>query len=361
MMVFCTVFDSGYLDKGIVMYESLRDNCEDDFRLYVIAFDDICYKTLSDIEDIRLIPIYYKEFETSKCLEIKNNRSHREYIWTCSSLSVQYVLDEFEEDSCTYIDADLFFYSSPKPLFDEIDMFKADAGIMEHGYINDPENRRYIEYSGKYCVEFNYFRNNPNGRKILNWWCDSCIECCQELSDGIHFGDQKYIEQFEVLFDKVHVFTNKGAGLAPWNLAKYRLEGTTKDIILKENSKYRDNDSRRNDEDSCFKPIFYHFQQMTYIDKSMVDIHAYMYPRKIEIELRNTFYIDYLKRIARKRKELAEEGIIDLWAKQQFTNKEQFGEFFMLLVKYERNPYIAVRRLFRWLFRRSLDYITILE
>jgi len=38
-MNFCTIFDSEYLLKGLVMYRSLEENC-DDFHLYIFLFDE---------------------------------------------------------------------------------------------------------------------------------------------------------------------------------------------------------------------------------------------------------------------------------------------------------------------------------
>lgn len=43
MMNFCTLFDSYYIHKGIALYLSLERVC-DDFKLYVMAFDEPSYK-----------------------------------------------------------------------------------------------------------------------------------------------------------------------------------------------------------------------------------------------------------------------------------------------------------------------------
>lgn len=350
MMVFCTLFDCGYLDKGLVMYESLRDNCKDEYRLYVLVFDDLSYHVLDKIKDEHLIPISFHDFETDDILQIKSSRNNREYMWTCSSLCIRYVLDIYNEDSCTYIDADMYFYSSPKPLFDELIEASADVGIMEHRFIDNAENRRYFKYSGKYCVEFNYFKNSLNGRKVLDWWCDNCIDSCQELQDGVHFGDQKYVERFEELFENVHIFKNKGAGVAPWNLARYRISNNEDKIILKEVIGNSHDD---------IELIFYHYQQITYLSENLVDIHAYMYPYRIDIELRDLIYLDYLKRLSEERARLYRDWNIDMWDGQKYTSKENFYEFMEMMIRFERNPFVAVMRFFRWILRRRFDYIII--
>ncbi len=350
-MIFCTLFNSGYLDRGLLMYESLKEACDNDFRLYVIAFDEDSYRVLSEIEDKNLITISRGEFESPEIVELKESRSAREYMWTCSSLSIEYVLEKYKEDSCTYIDADLYFYSSPRRIFDEIETARADVAIMEHGYVDVPENIRYINYSGKYCVEFNFFRNNDNGRRVLAWWRDSCIECCQELQDGIHFGDQKYLEQFLNLFNNVYVIQNEYSGIAPWNLAKYRYIDDVNGI------------PRVVDYSNTSTPefiIFFHFQQISFLSQNLVDIHAHMYPRKIDKLLCDRLYVEYVYKLLCKRSRIKEDYDIDLWKCTEFATKERFVDFLGELFKYERNIEIFLRRLLRWILYRKNDYVSII-
>ena len=62
MMIFCTLFNSGYLDKGIVMFQSLQ-KVTNDFKLYVVSFDDKCFEVLQRYRSDQLIPISLEEFE----------------------------------------------------------------------------------------------------------------------------------------------------------------------------------------------------------------------------------------------------------------------------------------------------------
>ena len=52
MLNFCTLFDSNYIDRALVMYQSL-EAVLDDFKLYVIAFDLKCEEILKDRKDIK--------------------------------------------------------------------------------------------------------------------------------------------------------------------------------------------------------------------------------------------------------------------------------------------------------------------
>ena len=44
--IFCTLFDSNYIDKGLVLYDSMCE-CIGEFKLYVFAFDEKCFELLS--------------------------------------------------------------------------------------------------------------------------------------------------------------------------------------------------------------------------------------------------------------------------------------------------------------------------
>ena len=183
-MVFSTLFNSGYLDKGLALLQSLRETAGKNFRLYVVAFDDKCYDILSQFVDDNLIVISLEEFETPTLLKVKQTRTEQEYCWTCSCHTIKYVIETYEESQCTYIDADMYFYQNPQILFDEIERSGCDVSIIEHGFVPCKENQRLMRFSGKYCVEFNTFFATENGMNILNWWCERCIECCTSKADG---------------------------------------------------------------------------------------------------------------------------------------------------------------------------------
>lgn len=292
-MVFCTLFDSNYLDKGLVLFDSLK-KVIDDFKLYVIAFDDKCYEVLSDIADKRIVPISMKEFETEELLIAKSNRTRGEYCWTCSCFSIAYVLDNYE-DICTYIDADLYFYSNPQCVIDEMIEHDCQVQIIEQRLDNRRISRELTKKMGKYCIEFNTFTNDSNSRKILRWWQDRCLECCTATPDGKIFGDQKYLDDWLERFEGVNVVENVGAGVAPWNITNYELERTEGDNIY---VKYKPMDITK-------KMVFFHFHSVHYLDEEHVDIKVFTGASHTSEELVKLFYYPYLKKIQEKREYLS--------------------------------------------------------
>ena len=220
-MTFCTLFDTYYIDKGIAIYRSLERTAGDSFKLYIFCFDDKSYDILESMNLSRAVLVKSTVLENETMLKLKAERSKAEYCWTCTPQIIEYVLDNYDEESVTYIDADLYFFSSPQPLFDEIKKADANVVITEHRFANNMNGRRLCKRSGKYCVEFNYFDQSENSRKCLNWWKEKCIEWCYHIYEPERMGDQKYLEKFPKLFEGVHELQHLGGGVAPWNVQQY--------------------------------------------------------------------------------------------------------------------------------------------
>lgn len=289
-MVFCTLFDSNYLDKGLVLFDSLVKNAGN-FKLYVIAFDDKCYDVLHSLNDDRLLPIRMGDFENEELLAAKGNRSRGEYCWTCSSHAIAYILDNYD-DQCTYVDADMYFYDDPQKVIDEMESSNCHTQIIEHRFDSRTISRRMMARSGRYCVEFNTFTNAEESRRALRWWQDRCLESCTVSADGKVFGDQKYLDQFQTLFKGINVVSNVGAGVAPWNIANYDLvskDGDNIEIVYKVNEKIRTS------------LVFYHFHNLAYLNKDAVNIEVFSKAAHTSEALVEAIYYPYLKKIEEKR------------------------------------------------------------
>ena len=66
--VFCTLFDSNYLDKGLALYFSLRHVCEN-FILYLFPFDEAAEKVLLDLDLEKVELITLKKFESKESVD----------------------------------------------------------------------------------------------------------------------------------------------------------------------------------------------------------------------------------------------------------------------------------------------------
>ena len=275
--VFVTLFDSGYLSRGLTMYESLRSVCTD-FKLYIIAFDEECEKKLYEANLEKTIIISLSDFEDDELLAVKGNRSRGEYCWTSTPKSVLYVFDRYNEKICTYIDADMFFFQDPSCLIDELEDDEV-VMITEHRY-SDYCDQTGI--SGKYCVQFMPFKNNDKARRILEWWKERCLENCGHDPEKGICGDQKYLDNWCQQFEGVHELKNFGGGVAPWNVNQYKFYKENDRTILKEIST-----------GLCAELIFYHLHYLVFFDKVVVNLTGGLY--KIPDSCLTHVYKEYIR------------------------------------------------------------------
>lgn len=288
--VLCTLYNCLYLDKGLVLYDSLRE-CAKDFKLYVLCMDDKCYEVLTNLKQENQIPVRLSDFEAGDdaLLKAKGNRSMGEYCWTCSSSFIRYILNHYNEESCTYIDADMYFYYEPQILVDEMKRAGKSVMVVPHRF---PECKKVLAQKyGTYCVEFNTFLNTPESLEVLEYWRSRCLECCSNLGDGVHWGDQKYLEELVSKFKCVHVCKNPGAGVAPWNISLYRFPTRNK---FEYNAFYKPLEL-------CYPVVFYHYQGVKYITRNKVISSIQANMEDIDYEFVDYLYKDYLVRIDKKK------------------------------------------------------------
>jgi len=267
------------------MYESLRGNC-DSFHLYVFAFDDRCYEILGGLALEKVTVISLKEFESSELLALKPMRTRAEYCWTCTPSIIRYSIDQFELDHCTYLDADLYFWNSPKYLLEE--MGENSILITEHRY---PPRYDQSKKSGKYCVQFMTFRDDERGNKALNWWRDACNVWCYDRFEGGKFGDQKYLDDWTERFEGVHVLRHMGGGVAPWNIQQF-------DIVERRDKLF----GRVKNSEIEFELIFYHFHQLHFFINGQIDLGSY----KLSEHVKKFIYRPYIKHLEKIQTELPE-------------------------------------------------------
>ena len=272
MYNYCTLFDSNYLTRGLAMYESLEKQ-SNDFHLYVFAFDDRSFNLLNQLHYNSMTVISLLAFEDEALLKIKESRSAGEYCWTCTPSVIKYAIETYNLQSCTYLDADLYFFSNPAVLIEE--MGDASVLITEHRYTPEYDQSKT---SGIYCVQFMTFKNDERGMIALNWWRDACIEWCFSRFEEGKFGDQKYLDDWAVRFDGVHILQHLGGGVAPWNVQQY-------DLL-----------------DTDFELIFYHFHNYKLLENDKVELGHYRLNKECLVMLYKP-YTKHLQQIAYKLKE----------------------------------------------------------
>lgn len=292
MQQFCTLFNSGYLSRGLAMYHSLLSKTTN-FHLYIFAFDENCHAILRQLKLSNVTIISLHEFETPELLSVKDSRTAGEYCWTCTSFTIWHCIHTFSLDHCTYLDADLLFFSDPKILTDE--MGTKSVLITEHRYSEEYDQS---ELSGKYCVQFVTFKNSAEGLHVLDWWKSACLEWCYNRFEDGKFGDQKYLDDWLIRFGGVHVLRHMGGGLAPWNVRDYSFTTVNEQIWV---------------EDQLSFPVplvFYHFHDFRYCENDSFRLTAEQYLlRNDVIEVVYSAYVKVLGNAESQMKRISPHAV----------------------------------------------------
>ena len=271
---FVTIFDSFFLPQGITLYNSLVD-VKINFTLWVICIDEQTFNILNKLSLNNLKLIKLSDVETPELLSVKKDRTNREYCWTFTPFSADFV---FNVDSTvgrvTYLDADLYFLRNPDNIFQEFEKSGKSVMITDHGYA--PEYDQSAT-SGKFCVQFMIFKRNKSN-DVRKWWQGECLNWCYNRFEDGKFGDQKYLDKLPELFpNDVHILERLEYALAPWNANRFPYSSA----------------------------IFYHFQGLRILKKNKIDLAIYPLP-KVLIDY---VYKPYIKLLLESCKILEEVGL----------------------------------------------------
>jgi len=247
---FCTLFDKNYLIKGVAMMQSLASNCSN-FHIFVLCMDLETHQILLELKLPFVTLIQLNELEDDRLRLVKPTRGVAEYCWTLSPCLPSYILKNYP-DVCfiTYLDSDIFFYSSIDPIFDET----ADASIVITEHRFSPRLMDRI-VNGRFCVQWVGFKRDTEGLACLERWREQCIEWCYyRLEDG-KMGDQKYLDDGPDSYKNCHIVQHLGAGVAPWNYSQYEFSKNSLGLISV----------------NSLPLIFYHFHQLQMLPSGKFD------------------------------------------------------------------------------------------
>lgn len=223
---FVTLFDSNFLPMGLALHDSLMAQAQP-FHLWILCMDELVEKQLKRISlpHVTLMPL--REVETHDLLVVKPGRNRAEYCWTLTPFTFQMVFDRNQGiQRVTYLDADLYFFGSPRILLNELDASGKHVLITEHAYA--PEYIRSLAVNGRFCVQFLTIRHTPQAGTVMRWWQERCLEWCFDRNEDGKFGDQKYLDAWPELFgNEVTIVQQMDKTLAPWNVnyMEHKMQG----------------------------------------------------------------------------------------------------------------------------------------
>jgi GT2 family glycosyltransferase/tetratricopeptide (TPR) repeat protein len=250
---YCTYFDRHYLIKGLALLNSLQLHSGGDFKLFVVCADELTRLLLTKlaIPHVITIPLHQLEQGDSALLAARQSRSLVEYYWTLTPTVILRILEQHHHiDVLTYLDADLYFFSSPAPIFEEL----GNHSILIHAHRFSPAQAHLGVDNGKFNVGLLSFRRDARGMEALRWWRERCIEWCYARSEAGKMGDQMYLNDWPTRFKGVVELRHQGGGVGPWNHDRYvcRVDGRGQVFV----------------DDAPI--IFYHFHSCTFVTPDVV-------------------------------------------------------------------------------------------
>lgn len=289
--ILVTFFDNNYIPKALATYKSL-EKVHDNFNLYGFCFDDLAYNVVKKLNYRNFIPVHYSEFENEELLKSKADKEKMyEYYWSCKPYTIKWVMEKTGAKMVTYIDCDFMFFQSPESIFKEGD--RTSVLIQPNNFSYD-EEKQYLPV-GYYCSCWESFKNNKQGRHVLDWWHKKCMEWCFARFEDDKFADQKYLDKWRILFKGVREVTNIGANIAPWNIQKFDLTDKNGKVII----------------NNIWPLIYYHYHsfKMNLVDYSYVVTgdrdNYYRIPEGVS-EIIYKPYIELLKTAIIEAKEIPE-------------------------------------------------------
>lgn len=291
--VYCTIFDSNYLARALVLHASLmRVNRSALFAFFCI--DDCSADLLDRLQLERSIIVRHEEFSSPELKQIRPHRSRGEYCWTCKPVALLHLMARIPDaEWVVYVDTDMMFFSDPDA---------ALPGPTAH-YLLTPHRfhhafERSERQAGKHNAGYVAGRCSSIGKQAMTWWKDKCLASCSSIPTETTYADQKYLDEFSKHFLAGDSSSHKGLNAAPWNIENYQVTV--------------DEDLVRVDDMTL---LLYHFQGLQLFDDGTASL--YIGDRYLPRDIQAAIYTPYMSEITRAyssiRKMVPEfkDGLID--------------------------------------------------
>lgn len=227
-MVYTTHCDRNYITRVLALEKSLRLN-QDFTTLYVIAHDEHTKAQIDslELEFTKVIHLDDVEERFPELTSARKNRSRLEYIFCLTPFVISFTHAISASDLVIYLDADLYFFKSPKLALEDFGD-ESDVAIIEHGFA---PHFNHLKIYGNFNVGWLAFRMGKNGNSTLDWWKLACINSTSTSVIDDVYADQKYLNEFPIRFQKTHINRLQGVNIAPWNIANFLDKNPTESLL----------------------------------------------------------------------------------------------------------------------------------
>jgi len=257
MRSYCSIFDKNYLFQGLTVFKSLSHSSVD-YTYYPLCMDNESYELLIKMNLEKMQPILVDEIMTEELYSVRQKTTKGQFCWVCQPIICQYILDTYHAEIVIYLEADSLFFSDPEILLRE--MIDYSVSLVPHNFSPEFDNSAV---AGRYCVQFNAFRNDEKARGVLNYWKNNCFKYTDQKLEV--YPGQTCLDHWVDLFEGVKSIENIGAGVAPWNVNKFKVSAQNGIVYVDE-----------------FPIVFYHFHQYGRYTDGSHELGNYPYSKEVK-------------------------------------------------------------------------------
>jgi hypothetical protein len=213
-----TFFDSNYLARGLSCIYSIESNSNIGISWKILALDNETFHYLSSISKENWEILSLKDLNDEKILEIRNDRTYREFCWTLTAILLNYLISSSDSSELVaYVDSDCFFFSDISLLFLNLTNDKKFF-IHEHNF---PANRsNWVEKVGRFNVGVIGGQATPEFSQCISNWRNQVIAKCVLDPENGYCGDQMYLNEWPLKYKELIILKSSGIGAGPWNIDK---------------------------------------------------------------------------------------------------------------------------------------------
>jgi hypothetical protein len=214
---YCVTLDAAYSDRVRALGRSLITQSSVKVKVFLLLIDDS--PGVIDI-GFPVTQLHWRDVADSSLLKARDNRSHKEFAWTCGSWFMNYLLGQ-GLDEVTHLDGDLFFFGDAEVAHREIG--DAEIAVTPHRFA---EQLKWRERFGLFNPGWVTIKNTDVGRACALRWARQALEWCydKETKDNL-LADQKYVDEWPTLYGtKFFGDFDIGINCAPWNAERWKFE-----------------------------------------------------------------------------------------------------------------------------------------
>jgi hypothetical protein len=224
-MIVFTSINTGYLDKALVLAESVkRWHPEAEFHIVLADYQQGNEYINALVDHVETLDKF--EFGQDKSFLFQHN-----VVELCTLLKPIYaakLAQRHAKQHVVYLDPDTRLFAPLEPVITAHE----SAEVLLTPHLLTPPNKAAdiveSEYSalqhGLYNLGFFSFIAGAKAERFLDWWANRLKHICSTVKENGLFTDQKIIDIAPIYFDFIGILKNKRLNVATWNLFERPLE-----------------------------------------------------------------------------------------------------------------------------------------